>query len=88
MQFLKEFWLGNISPGETRYRPDAEYTKAVRTMEQSEARLKSSLAEADWIIFRQFVDASQAVSSFSDCDSFMEGFRMGAKMMMDVLLDP
>ena len=88
MLFLREFWMGSLAPGETRYRPDKDYTNAVKTMEQSEAHLKSILSEEDWMTFQQFADAAQKVSSFSECDNFVEGFRMGAKMMMDVLLDP
>ena len=88
MQFLKDFWMGDISPGETRYRHDREYFKALQIMEESEARLKEVLSEDNWQIFRQFVDAAQKISADAECDNFMEGFRMGAKMMMDVLSDP
>lgn len=88
MQFLKEFWQGNITPGETRYRHDAEYSRALRTMEESEAHLKQILSAEEWQLFRQFADAAQEISAIADCDSFVEGFRMGAKMMMDVLLEP
>lgn len=88
MQFLKEFWKGNIIPGETRYRHDELYSKSLQTMEKAEMHLKEVLSEADWKVFSQFSDASQEVSCISDRDSFIEGFRMGAKMMMDVLLEP
>ena len=88
MQFLKEFWQGNIIPGETRYRHDVEYSKALRTMEESEEQLKQVLPAEEWQLFRQFADAAQEISTAAECDNFMEGFRMGAKMMMDVLLEP
>ena len=88
MQFLKEFWMGDISPGETRYPHDREYFKALQIMEESETRLKEALSEDDWKTFRRFADAAQKISANAECDNFMDGFRIGAKMMMDVLVEP
>ena len=86
MLFLNEFWNGNISPGEGRYHPSEEYSKAWRVMEKCEEQLKARLSEEDWDWFLKYQDAEREASYFTDTDIFIEGFRMGAKVIMDVLL--
>ena len=88
MLFLEEFWYGNISPGEERCRPNSEYSKAFREMEKCENQLKEKLDAEGWETFQQFTKAQMEASSLSDCDSFISGFRLGAKVIMDVLLTP
>jgi len=88
MQFLEALWKGDISPGEQRYRSNQEYSEMFRIMEKCEEHLKKVLSENDLLVFRKFADTQQEVGFLSDCDHFMDGFRMGAKMMMDVLLEP
>lgn len=85
MLFLEEFWRGNITPGEKRYRPGSDYSKAFRTLEHCENHMKEHLSEDDWKIFERFKNAAQEIGSLSDCDNFVEGFRMGAMVMLDIL---
>lgn len=88
MLFLEEFWNGNISPGEERYHSKKEYSKPWKIMEQCEEELKTRLSKEDWEVFTKYQDAEREVSCVSDSDSFIDGFRMGAKVIMDVLLIP
>ena len=88
MLFLEEFWYGNISPSEERCRPNSEYSKVFREMEKFENLLKEKLDDEGWKNFQQLTKAQMEVSSLSDCDSFISGFRLGAKVIMDVLLTP
>ena len=88
MLFLEEFWYGNISPGEEKYRPNSEYSKSLRTMEKCEEQLKEKLDAEGWEVFQEYAKAQMEANSLSDCDSFISGFRIGAKAVMDVLLEP
>ena len=87
MLFLNKFWKGDASPGERRYHPHAEYAKAYQTMERCDQYMKEHLDPKALKVFEEFVNAGMEVGCLSDCDNFIDGFRMGAKMMMDVLLD-
>lgn len=87
MLFLESFWKGEVIPGEGRYCSNRAYSEALQVMEKCEETLKKVLSEEDWKTFQQFADAHQELSDLSDCDNFVEGFRMGAKVMMDVLLE-
>ena len=51
-------------------------------------QLKEKLDAEGWKTFQQFTKAQMEASSLSDCDSFISGFRLGAKVIMDVLLTP
>ena len=48
MLFLKEFWHGNISPGEGRYHTKKEYKDAWRLVESTEDKLKEQLSSEDF----------------------------------------
>lgn len=86
MMFLKRFWKGDIAPGEGRYHPAPEYSKALTIMERCEETLKSHLDEEDFKTFREYADAALASACLETCDNFCDGFRLGALMMMDVLI--
>ena len=87
MKFLEKFWKGDIAPGEGRYHPGKEYAKAIQTMERCDDTLKAHLSQEDYAIFREYTEASLEAGCMESCDNFIDGFRLGARMMMDVLAD-
>ena len=86
MLFLKEFWHGNISPGEGRYHTKKEYKDAWRLVESTEDKLKEQLSSEDFELFTQYQEAEARAGDIEDADIFIEGFRMGAKAILDILL--
>ena len=86
MLFLEEFWNGNISPGEGRYHSKKEYKDAWRLVEQTEDEQKERLTAEDWELFTRYQDAERGAGVIADADIFIEGFRMGARVILDVLL--
>ena len=88
MLILEEFWLGNIAPGEGRYHQKKEYKEAWKRVEQLEDQLKERLSKEDWELFAKYQDAERKAGCISEADIFIEGFRIGAKILMDVLLEP
>ena len=86
MLFLEEFWNGNIAPGEGRYHSKKEYKEAWKLVEQTEDELKERLTAEEWELFTKYQDAERTAGCISDADIFIEGFRMGAKILLDVLL--
>ena len=87
MYFLDKFWKGEIAPGEGRFHPNREYTKPVQVMERCDNTLKAQLSQADYKTFREYAVAALDASTAESCDSFVEGFRLGVLMMLDVLAD-
>ena len=60
--------------------------KVKHTTEQTEDELKERLTSEDWELFTKYQDAERGAGVISDADIFIEGFRMGALIVMDVLL--
>ena len=83
--FLKKFWSGDIASGEGRYHTSEEYAKSYKAMERCEAFLVGHLDKDCQRVFREFSDAAQEASAMGCCDNFVDGFRMGALMMMGIL---
>ena len=87
MFFLEKFWKGDIAPGEGRYQPRKDYSKSIQIMERCDDVLKAHLSQEDYQIFREYAEASVAAGCTESRDNFIDGFRFGAQMMMDVLTD-
>ena len=88
MMFLKKFWSGDIAPGEERYHNSEEYAKSYKVMERCEAFLAGHLDTDCKRVFQEFADAAQEASAMGCCDNFIDGFRMGALLMADILMTP
>ena len=87
MMFLDKFWKGEIGPGEGRHHTSEEYARNYKAMEQCETFLMGHLDKECLPVFHEFRDAAQEASALGCCDNFIDGFRLGARMMMDVLMD-
>lgn len=85
MLILEKLWKGDVAPGERCYIPKGEYSKSYEMMVESEEYLRKHLTGEDLQQFQQFRDAELNMSRLSDFNSFAEGFRLGALLMLDVL---
>lgn len=85
MYILKDLWYGNLSPFEKTFRPDSEYARLLHQyVEQSEA-ITAGLSDEEKRRFTACQDTHDALSEISQVESFVEGFRLGAKTVLDVL---
>ena len=87
MFFLDKFWNGGIVPGEGRYHPTREYTEATNVMDRCNDILADHLSKEDYQVFREYTDAMLKAGCAESCENFIEGFRLGVRMMIDVLAD-
>ena len=78
-------WYMGI-PGISESRSALKYSKPFRTMERCERVIKGELSEVGLAAFEEFAQANIDASCVSDCDNFIERFRMGAKVILDILL--
>ena len=85
MLILDKLWNGNVELGERRYHPSSEYNKRMCKREDYEKKVKAELSEAGKLAFDNFADAQLAVGVVCEGDKFIDGFRMGAMLMLDVL---
>ena len=85
MAILEDLWKGEICPGEQGIRPRKEYTKVCSLLERQEAELREELSERGLELLEEFKTAQMELTTLTDCDSFIEGFRMGAQIMLEVM---
>ncbi len=85
MYILEDLWSGNIQPYEQGFRQGDEYAKALRQTVEAENELDAMLTEEGKKAFQKYQTAQREVMVITDCQTFSKGFRMGAKIMLDIL---
>ena len=87
MFVLSDLWYGNISPVERYVRHDSEYKKALNKASDKTELLLAHLTSEDKELFDEFYELNSKMIAISEEDAFVCGFRLGAKMMLDVLTE-
>ena len=83
---IREFYLGNLSPDATAIKQASELRKAVEDMSDAEAFLRQHLEGEFLTMLERLVDAQLASSTITAQERYMDGFRTGAKFMLDILV--
>lgn len=81
---IREFYLGNLSPDATAIKPFSELRKAVEDMSEAESFLREHLDGDCLAALERLVDAQLTTSTTMAQERYMDGFRTGAKFMLDI----
>ncbi len=85
MKFLEEFWYGNIEPTEYDTSSNKEYKKIVELIFRNEEKLKATMTDEQIELFEKYTDCVRENQVIADCLIFQNGFKLGAKMMLEVM---
>ena len=85
MKVLEELWFGNIKPNENRLQPDSEQCELVKLIVRHEEALQSMLSEQMTETYEKLRVCQSELSSRAECEAFVSGFRLGAKIMLEVM---
>ena len=85
MHILEELYIGNVRPGERRFKRNSQYARALAAVADAEEAVLSTLNEEQKKLFEAFVDAQREVTVLTDAETFIYSFRLGAKIALDVL---
>jgi len=85
MKILEEFWYGNIQPTDRDIVPNSRVDKLLKLVVKNEERFNELLSEEDRAVFQRFRDSQNELSSVNECESFVLGFRLGARFMLEVM---
>ena len=84
MKLLEEFWYGNIEP--TEYDTSSkEYKKLQELIYRNEDKLKATMTDEQKELFEQYSDCVQEHYTITDCLIFQNSFKLGARMMLEVM---
>lgn len=81
--FLEEFYHGNIAPQSQSMSKDKEFKNAWNTVVKNEEILSKLLSDEELRIFREYVSAYGRAFSLNDKESFIRGFKIGARLIFD-----
>ena len=85
MRLLEEFWYGNIEPTEYDTSSNKEYKKLVEQIYRNEENLKATMTDEQKKLFGKYTDCVRENQVITDCLIFQNGFKLGARMMLEVM---
>lgn len=84
--FIKDFYYGNIDPQARAFKKNSLTKKALDSINDIEERLTKLLNNEEKKLFLDFVNANGELLGESTLDSFILGFRLGAKFTYDTFI--
>ena len=87
MFVLDRLWRGEISPSERYIRRGSEYETLLKELSRQEEHLRSQLTAEGAEALSACQRLQMELQSIENRETFLEAFRMGAGMILDVLLD-
>lgn len=85
MRILEELWYGNIEPIEYDTFPCAEYKEALQRISRNEEKLQSTMTDAQKELFSRYAGSVREFQYMAECLLFQNSFRLGARMMLEVM---
>ena len=85
MKILEELWYGNVTPGERSVEKGGRLWNLGRLILQNEEELKPLLSEKATEVLEKLMDNQSEPHSIRECEVFICGFRLGARIMLEVL---
>ena len=84
---IEEFYYGNIEPQELSTEITPKLKKKLSSLVKKEEELTAMLPEKEKELFAKYVLAYNEFSSIGNSDSFITGFRLGARFAYDTFVD-
>ncbi len=85
MKILEELWYGNIEPVDYDADAGKEYKDTLRLISKNEEKLQASFTEEQKELFSRYTDAVREHQTMAECLLFQNSFRLGARIMLEVM---
>lgn len=85
LDIIDELFYGNITPNERTFVRDSEYGQALEQLTEAEDALRGVLDKEDREALDRLTGAQQTMDAIATREYFTDGFRLGAKLMLDIL---
>ena len=87
MYLLDKLWRGDITPSERYIRPDSEFKRKAKEFCDAADRLQEQLSPEGKNLWEEADRLKSDMVMLTEEDVFIYGFRMGARMILDVIGD-
>ncbi len=84
---LKEFYYGNVVPAERQLINVSEIRRAAEELDAVENQLRAILQPEAIPLMERYGKLQSELSSLTEADSYVDGFKTGARFMMEILDD-
>lgn len=81
--FIEELFFGNLDPQRRGYTKDSRIVKTSNSINELEEKLTERLQGENKNLFLDFCNAYGELMGDAEVDSFITGFRMGARFALD-----
>ncbi len=85
--FIEDFYYGNIEPQEISTELRTELKSKLDSLSQAEEQLTSKLTNEEKELFMKYAGQSSEFICVSNADSFIAGFRLGARFTYDTFVE-
>lgn len=85
MEILQQLWYGGLHPIEQLPYNQQEMKEIYAEIEKLEEQMNTMLNQKEQEIWKQYMDEQLNMTALSECNGFVQGFRLGARMMIEAL---
>ena len=85
MLILEDLYLGDVHPSERSFKRSSQYARVLHEVVEANDALNETLDDEQSELFEEFMTAQREVNVLTDCETFCYAFKLGAKIMLDVL---
>ena len=86
MTLLEDLWYGNVNPHEAILTENRRYKHLLSLMGRNRDELCEALTDKQLETLEKYDEAINEMHSVAEVESFSYGFRLGVKMMIEVLI--
>jgi hypothetical protein len=87
MMILEDLYLGDIHPSERSFKRSSHYARALQEVIEANDALNETLDDEQSELFEEFMTAQREVNVLTDCETLCYAFKLGAKIMLDILTE-
>ena len=85
MTILEKIWYEELRPAEILKPSTPELSELMDISGESELKLLHLLTDEGKELFHKYADTQSAIYDINGCDIFVNGFRIGAKLMLEIM---
>lgn len=85
MKILEQLWYDGLYPSETKLSSDSQSLKQINILLEDEERLLKMLSDDAKETYKKYIDSREELATIDNAGIFTAGFRLGAKIMLEVM---
>lgn len=87
MSALENLYYGDTNPCALSIKQNAAFEELLKTMTESEKFLIEQFTDEERNLYNQLKDCDTKISDITQREMFIQGFKLGARFMLEVMLE-